>query len=191
MSSPIPQQTITFDVHDCKIAPMLTDTSTEDEPTYGAWLDVPGIQQFQLNPQFITAELKGDGKTLDNRAKTSGFDVTANYAMLDLQVMKALLGGTYLNTGGVEASWTLGGDNSIPYVRIAFSIEDVSSGLGNVAVLLNKAKVSGGSLFDQQTDQYGTRSMQLSAIPPLSEAPIIDIKVVKTKTPIVTLWPIA
>jgi hypothetical protein len=191
MSTPIGTETVTFDVHDAKIGALLTDNSGDTDPTYDDWLDVPGVQQVQVNPNFITAELKGDAKTLDTRGKTSGFDCTLNYALLEMEILEVLFGGTFVNTDGNKADWSLNGTNSVPYFRLAFAIDDVSSGLGNLVVVLWKSKVSGGNLFDQQTDQYGTRSLSISAIPCLSNDRLINVTLNKTLTTIETAYPAA
>jgi hypothetical protein len=168
MVTPIASRSITFDVADAAVRPMLTDVSG-GATTYGTWTDLPGVQSLQVNPNFITAELKGDAKTLDRRAKTSGFDVNVNYALLDLTVLGILLGGTVVNTDGLVATWELSADASTtPYVQAAFAVNDVSGGLGNIIVCLNKCNTTGGDIFNQQTDQYGVRSLTLSAIPPLA-----------------------
>lgn len=173
---PIPTlQTVTYDVHDAKYGSLLTDTSGAGAPTYGAWTDVPGVQQVTMNTQFITAELKGDAKIIDTRSKVSGFDVTCNYAIFDLGLLVLLFGGTLVNTTTTEATWELMGQNSQPYGRLGFAVNDVSTGLGNIVVVLNKVKVTSGNLFDQQTDQYGSRSMGLSAIAPISNDKLLKV----------------
>ncbi len=59
--------TISFDVHDCKVYPVTADAT--GGITYGAAVDVPGIQEVSVEPNFISVELKGDGKVLAKKGK--------------------------------------------------------------------------------------------------------------------------
>lgn len=181
--------TVTFDVHDCAVAPMLTDISGS-APTYGPWIDVPGIAQVGLDPEFVTAELKGDARTLARKGKTSSFTLSATYSVLSLDVMKAIFGGTITDTGTADAEssrYRLLGNNSLPYFKMAFAIQDLSSGLATMHVVLPKSQVTGGSIFDQSTDEFGQRSFQVSGIPTLGEDVLLDVTLFETATNLQTV----
>ena len=47
--------TISFDVQDCKVYPVTADVA--GGITYGAAVDVPGIQEVSVEPNFISVEL--------------------------------------------------------------------------------------------------------------------------------------
>ena len=177
---------VTYDVHDAAVRPLTADTSSA--PTYGAWVDLPGIQQVQVNPTFITAELKGDAKVLDNRSKTSAMDISCNYAQSDLNVLKTVLGGTLTATATTKQSWVLLGTNSTPYIGFAFAVNDVTLGIGNILFNARKCKMTGGNLFDQQTDQYGARSLQMQAIATISNDQLIEIVYNSTVVTIATAF---
>jgi hypothetical protein len=66
---PAARTTVTYDVHDAAVAPMLTDASGGGAPTYGPWVDVPGIQQVSLDPELANAVLKGDARTIARKGK--------------------------------------------------------------------------------------------------------------------------
>lgn len=181
-------QTVTFDVHDAGIAVLLTDPVT-GSPTYDTWTDIPGISQAGVDPEFVSAELKGDAKVLARKGKTSGFTVNLTYSVLSLDVQKALFGGTITDTttvGTESAKYSLLGTNSLPYFKLAFAVQDLTTGAATLHVVLHKCQVTGGSLFDQQTDEFGTRSVQVSAIPTTSTDKLIDINIYANATTLST-----
>ena len=59
---------ITFDVKDCKVYEITADASGS-ATTFGSGVDVPGIQEVSLEPNFITNELKGDGGVVRPRGR--------------------------------------------------------------------------------------------------------------------------
>ena len=89
--------TITFDVQDCKVYPVSTDVS--GGITYGAAIDVPGIQEVSVEPNFVTAELKGDGQVLAKKGKIDRLNFSATYSELSLAVLSVIYGGSIANTG--------------------------------------------------------------------------------------------
>jgi len=181
-----PKETVTFDVHDAKVQPLLTDTAG-GSATYAVAVDVPGIAQVSLDPEFITAELKGDARTIARKGKTGSFNVSATYSVMSMDVLKVLYGGTVTPEVAPESvHWILEGDNSVPYFLLSFLIDDLSTGIGSLHVSLYKAQVTGGSLFDQSTDEFGQRSFQVSAIPTLATDEIIKVEMFTAQTPLPT-----
>src|SRR3954447_17740041 len=89
----LPRETVTFSVHDAAVAPMLTDASSGGAPTYGPWIDVPGIQSTSLDPEFTTAVLRGDSRAIAHKGKIDSFTSAFNYSVLSLPVLHAILGG--------------------------------------------------------------------------------------------------
>lgn len=180
-------ETVTFDVNDFKVWPLVTDDPGDPGPTYGNVVDVPGIAQVQVDPQFITAQLLGDAKVLAQKGRTSSFQISATYGLMSLDVLSTLFAGNVTDTGsgsGQKSSWKLSGTNDLPYMKASFIIEDVSTGIGDVTVTLYKAQISGGQLFNQQTNQFGQRTLQIDGIPCISDDSMIDVTVHKTLTPL-------
>jgi hypothetical protein len=176
MTTPVTaRETVTFDVHDAAVAPMLTDASGGAAPTYGPWIDVPGIQQTSLDPELATSVLKGDARTIARKGKIDTFTSGFTYSVLSLDVLDAILGGEIDDTVAGQVSWLVRGANSLPYFKAAFAIEDLSIGLAACHVTIFKAQVTGGSLFGQSTDEFGTRNFQVSGIPTLSDDMLVDV----------------
>src|SRR4051812_42173107 len=116
-------ETVTFDVEDAAVWPMLTDASG-GTATYGDPIDVPGIQQVSMDPEFATAILKGDARTLARKGKVDSFTGNFQYGILSFDVLEAVLGGTVTDTttaGTESVRWRMLGSNSLPYFGCAFA----------------------------------------------------------------------
>lgn len=153
----IATETILFDVHDCKVWPMLTD-STAASPTYGSAVDVYGISQVGVDPNMVTAELKGDARVIAKKGRLDRVNINATYGKLSLDVLDVILDAT-VTAGGSGATETetatLRGGVSLPYFKFAAQIQDVDLGLGDLTVIAYKCQITGGSLVGVQTDQFG------------------------------------
>ena len=180
---PLSHETITFDVVDCKVYPLTAD-SVGASPTYGAAVDVPGIQAVSLDMNIVSQELKGDATIIDKRSKLESFKCTLKHAKTSLDVLAKLIGGTVVDAGSTPnqtATWSLNGGTSFPYAKIAWRIEDVDTGIGNCLVTLYKAKITAGKLMDQQTDGYGQPTYDVDAIQPLfASTPLIAVTLYET-----------
>lgn len=161
------KSTITFDVHDCKVYSITADTGSGI--TYGSAVDVPGIQEVTLEPNFVTAELKGDGKVLAKKGKVDRLNFSGTYSEMSLDVLAVIFGGS-VTTGGTLASETAAYEftgQSLPYFKIEFLISDLESDLEELVVVLNKCQITGGTLVNGSTDNFGTPSFTAEAILPV------------------------
>lgn len=161
------KSTITFDVHDCKVYPVTADAT--GGITYGTGIDVPGIQEVTLEPNFVTAELKGDGKVLAKKGKVDRLNFSGTYSEMSLDVLAVLFGGS-VTTGGTGTSETAAYEftgQSLPYFKIEFLISDLESDLEELVVVLNKCQITGGTLVNGSTDNFGTPSFTAEAILPI------------------------
>jgi hypothetical protein len=180
-------ETTVYDVCDVKVYKLLSD-STAASPTYGPAVDLPLVSQLGLDLGITSAELKGDCKTGARVARLDKLTGSFQNGKMALDVLAAIIGGTVTDagTGSNEvADWKVIAPLSLPYFRLIATIEDVDEGLGQLQLWLPKCKVTGGTLFGQQTDQFGTPSMQFDAIPPYHPAtPLIDVFLYETDTAI-------
>lgn len=160
------QSTITFDVHDCKVYPVTTDAA--GGITYGAAIDVPGIQEVSVEPNFVTVELKGDGKVLAKKGKIDRLNFSATYSELALDVLSTIFGGTVAaaGSGSTEtATYTFDG-TSLPYFKVEFLVNDLESDLAELVFTLAKCQVTGGTIMSGSTDSFGSPSFDAEAILP-------------------------
>ena len=158
--------TISFDVQDCKVYPVTADVA--GGITYGAAVDVPGIQEVSVEPNFISVELKGDGKVLAKKGKVDRLNFSATYSELSLPVLATIFGGS-VGTAGAddaeEATYEFDGQ-SLPNFKIEFLVNDLESDLAEMVFTLNKCQITGGTIFSGSTDNFSTPSFDAEAILP-------------------------
>lgn len=171
-------QTVVFDVHDCKVYVLLTDTGAS--PTYGPAIDVPGIASIDVSPNFVTAELKGDAKVIAKKGRVDKMTLSATYGKVSIDVLHALLGGAITDTASTQANWKFKGANSLAYFKLIFKIDDVETGLGDVVVTLWKCQLTGGTLVGGSSDNFGQPTLQLEGIPCDSSDDMIDVDLYST-----------
>jgi hypothetical protein len=162
------QSTITFDVQDCKVYPITADAT--GGITYGAAIDVPGVQEVSVEPNFVTVELKGDGKVLAKKGKIDRLNFSATYSELALDVLATIFGGTVAaaGSGSTEtATYTFDGQ-SLPYFKVEFLVNDLESELSELVFTLAKCQVTGGTIMSGSTDNFGTPSFDAEAILPIA-----------------------
>lgn len=161
--APVSHETVVYDVHDCKVYPMLTDVAGS-APTYGPGVDVPGIAEVSVEPSFANSELKGDARVMAKKGRVDKMSFSATYGKVALDVLKIITGGTIVDIEDVSAEWFLTGDNSLPYFKLEFKISDVDLGLGDLHVTLYKCNLTGGTLLGGSSDEFGQPEMELEAI---------------------------
>lgn len=181
---PITHETVLFDVKDCKVYSMTADTGAS--PTYGAAVDVPGIAQFGVNPDFATAILKGDGgKTLASKGKVPQVNASLTYGKVALDVLETVIDSAVTDSGSTpnqKATWRLLGSNKTIYFKVEVLIDDVEVGLGGVRVIFYKASLTGGGFLGQQTDQFGQPTLEIAGIAADSNDYMLDIVIDETLT---------
>jgi hypothetical protein len=174
---PIAAQTTMFDVYDCKVYVLESDT-VGASPTYGSAIDVPGIANVSLDPNFQSAELKGDSRVLAKRGRVDKFNFQAQYGMLSFEVLDAILGGTTHTQDGTTPNQArhlaFAAPGTTAYFGLGFQIRDLDTGLGCLNVFAYKCSLTGGTLFSGQTDQFGQPSMTIEAIAIDGEVDIPD-----------------
>lgn len=90
-------QIITLDVDDGKLRQILTDPSG-GPATFGSWLDIFGINGFNVSPEFTEKELAGDATTIDQYSKLKKLTGSFN-CQVKFDVLEVLLGATASYTG--------------------------------------------------------------------------------------------
>jgi hypothetical protein len=163
--------TLIYDVEDFKVYPVATDT-TAASPTFGTAVDVPGISSVSLDPNIVTAELKGDGgKLIGYKSRADRFSVSATYGHLNLDVLEVIMGQTSTADGN-DFFMNLDTDE-LPKFRASFQILDTSDDVGDVHVDLYVCRMSGGTLLSQSSDNFGQPTLDLVAFSPqFDTAPI-------------------
>jgi hypothetical protein len=163
----IASETVVYDVYDAKVSLMTADT-VGSAPTYGSAVDVPGISEVSLDPNIVSAELKGDSRVIARKSRVDRFNASVKYSKLSLDVLAVILGNFTVTAAGSGSTETQTGrihaPASSPYFKLAFQIRDVDVGLGALTVVLYKCVVTGGTLFQSSSDNFGQPSFQVSAL---------------------------
>jgi hypothetical protein len=163
---PIAHASVVFDVVDCKVYPLLTDIAGAS-PTYGAGVDVPGIAEVGVDPNIVSAELKGDARVIAQKGRTDRLSFSGTYGKLSGDVLAVILGGSITDSGTTPnqiAAYRLSSPASLPYFKIEFKIDDVEEGIGDLRVVLYKCKLTGGTLIGSSSDNFGQPSFDADAI---------------------------
>lgn len=179
----MPQETVVYDVHDFKVYAQLTDPAGA-AATYGPAIDVPGVAQVGLDPNFVTAVLKGDAKIIARKGRVDQFNFSATYGKLSLPVLKVIIGGTVTAATTVSAKYKLQGKNSLPYFKCAFAIDDLDGGLGSLHVIGFKGQLTGGTLLGGSSDNFGQPTMQIGCIPTDGNDDFLDVELYSAQTPL-------
>lgn len=177
--SPIKHETVMYDVEDAAVRPVLTDVAGAAAPTYGPTVDVPGIAEVGVDPNLLTAELKGDGgRVLAKKGKIDRFNFSATYGKLALQVLKVIMGGSVLDSGvtpNQKAVYELLSGTGLPYFGLEFVVLDVDLGIGDLHVVLPMCQLTGGTLISGSTDSFGQPSLECEAFSPASNKKLISV----------------
>lgn len=168
-------RTKVFGVKDARVRKMLTDVEGA-APTYGDWIDVPGIKTVTIGGTVSTAELRGDNKRLDFDASLGGVSLTFEYAKMDLNALSVFLGGTTTSAVGSTA-FALEGDDRFSYFQfeaVSVSADPID---GDVLIRLNKNILSEFPEVGMAEEDYRTFSVSAEAMDPNGTASWLDIEV--------------
>jgi len=164
-------QTTVYDVDACYVFPLVSDPTAGPSPTYGTGVRVQGISQVKVDPNFITAELKGDGgAVLAKRGRVDRFKFSGTYGYISFDVLAVILGGSATDPDTHTAQYDFIGGQVLTYFGMALLFEDVDteSGLSSMVVYLPKVQITGGTLITGQTDQFGQPTFDAEAFRPHS-----------------------
>jgi hypothetical protein len=157
-------RSVIYDVQDAKVYPLTADAT--GGPTYGAAIDVPGISQVTVSPQYENAQLVGDGREIDTRTRLMAAELSFRYGKLDPEVLAALDGGTAVSAVGppVSTSYHREGDDRIPYFGFAAQVVEVDEADGVALLAVYKARITDGSLFQAESNTYGQPEFTARAV---------------------------
>lgn len=165
-----------FGTKDARIRRMLTDEEGS-APTYGPWIDVPGIKSCTIGGTVSTSELRGDNKRLDYEASLGGVSVSFEYSRLSLEVLSVLLGGdvtgtpeTTANAGDSQERFALNGDDRFNYFEFQ-AVSATAEPIGaDVMFSLSKCILSDFPEMGTAEEDYQTFSVPAEAMDPLGDA---------------------
>lgn len=180
-------ESILFDVEDVKVWPLTSDTGAS--PVYGTFVDVYGAAQVGMDPNLVTAELKGDSRVIAKKGKVDRLKGSVTYGRLSIDVLEVILGITVSDPEADRARGRVLAGTDLPYFGMAFRIADADNAIEDVIPRLYKCQVTGGTLLGQSTDNFGQPSFDWEAIGLAATDPgwldvIADLDFYSTVTPI-------
>jgi hypothetical protein len=169
---PVSHESVVYDVDDFKVYAMTADTGAS--PTYSAAVDVPGINSVSMDPNVVSAEVKGDGRVIARRGRVDRMTCSAQYAKVDIDVLPVILGGWTVDQ--TDATFRISATtNNLPYFKAAFKITNLDVGVGDLHVTLFKCQITGGTLIGVSADNFGQPSFDFEAIAPDSHGVMVEV----------------
>lgn len=165
-------QIITLDVDDGKLRQILTDP-VGGPATFDEWLDIFGISNFTVSPEYTEKELAGDATTIDQYSKlkklTGSFQCQMTFATLEV-----LLGATAAYTGSSPnetATLTLSSSDLPNYfeldVRSNYRGGSDATG-GDFHVRIAKAKMTKFT-YTMASEEYATLQIDWAGVARLAD----------------------
>lgn len=167
---------------DCKISKLLTDSSTGC--TYDAPIDVPGIKEITVSAEIEEKECTGDEVVMATYRKKKKYSVSFANAVLDLDVVALINGGTVTTSGtspnevkNIESAST----DTANYFLLEFK-SAVTDGAGDVHYQV--LKVRGNIDIAMVAEDYATCSFEGTAVARTFDNKFTNIVVNETETDI-------
>lgn len=185
---PLSHTTRLFAVTDAKISKMLTDPPA-GTPTYGPSVDVPGIKSIPVDFDFVTADLTGDNRRLDQESVVMGAKIGINFAKLQLDLLAMMLGGTVTDSGVTPAqvaTYSRLGTGTLGYWKIEATPSGGDVGIGDVHLVFHKCKLLDWKLGLVEGN-YQMMNGQASAFYTTSTDKLFDI--IENETPVAIVTP--
>ncbi len=171
-------QTKILGINDAKISKLTLDDATS--LTYGTAVDVPGIRSLKITPNFIEKELRGDEAVLDTYTKLDSIEWSFENAILSLDALAILLGGTVTAAGvtpNQTQTYTLTKDDVPAYFKLEAKADYTSA--GDVHVVLYKCKANKVD-YELKGEDYAVVSASGKAIGTVNNGKVKDVVINET-----------
>ncbi len=157
------------DVDYAALFPITGDTSG-GAYTVGVGLEIPGIRKLEVKPDMMKDELYGSARILDVYSKAKKATFSVENAVLSLDVLEAITGGTSISTGtspNEQREFIWSSDDQIPYFSLVCKCNyqggELAGGVGDSLFWLWKVKMENFSV-GLKMDGYAIASFDGSAI---------------------------
>lgn len=183
---PITHVSKVFAVADAKVRPLTADPAG-GTPTYGAYVDLPGIKSVTISGDVETKELRGDNQLLDSDSVLTNVSVEFEYAKLSLEALAVFFNSPVVDSGATPnqvATWELLGSTKMaPFGFAAVSVGADVIG-GDVMVELHKCTLSGFPELGMAEEDYKTQPLGASAAPLNSTGKWVGVSIRETAAPV-------
>lgn len=137
------KQTIVLGIDDAKIFELTEDSSSV--LTYGAAIDVPGIQKIEMTPRITEKGLSSDEKILDYYVKMDYISWAFYSAKISLEALAILEGGTITTTGTTPSqvhTYSISGSSAPKYFKFEAKANYSAGEVGDFHLRLYKCKAN-------------------------------------------------
>lgn len=180
-----------FAVKDAKVRPLLSDLDG-GTPSYGPYVDLPGIKSVKISGDVESKELRGDNRLLDSDSVLTNVSVDFEYAKLSLDAFGVFFANAPVvdvTTPAATAEWTLMADTKMaPFGFAAVSVAADIIG-GDVIVELYKCVLSGFPELGMEEEDYKTQPLSAAASPLTSSGQWIRVGIREKAGEIVAVTP--
>lgn len=172
------KQTIVIGIDDAKIFELTQDDG--NALTYGAAIDVPGIQKIEMTPNITEKALRSDEKVLDYYVKMDCISWAFYSAKISLEVLAILEGGTISTTGSSPNQEHTYSINGVPkYFKFEAKANYSAGEVGDFHQRLYKCKTNNVDVQYTASD-YAIVSASGVAIPTTHDGRIKDYVINET-----------
>lgn len=177
-----------LELRDVKISKLLTDSAVA--PTYGAPVDLVGGIKVTVTPKADTKKLKGDSTTIDVYQKITEVDIDLEVAVLSLDALVVIQGGSITTTGVApfqKTKYSMKSTDASPgYFKVEGQWTYAGEGIADAHFVLYKCKATDLPPLEvnDASGNFGTVKIKGSALPCISNAEWYDIILNETLTPI-------
>lgn len=156
-------ETVVFGAADAKIYPLLTDAS--GGATYGAAIDIPGLQTIEVSGKASSKEARGDNRIIAKISALENVGVKLEFAQWDADVFATFTGAT--TTTDEDGSWesALTTSSAGQYFKLeAVSLSADGSG-SNTNIILHKVVVIGLPTLSFSDNEFSNVTVEAEALP--------------------------
>ena len=168
--------TVLKGIEDAGIYALTADTVSA--LTYGAKVDITGIEEITITMESESSEIKGDDVVIDSRGKIQKATVKVRAARFDLDVWGKVFGSSTVDAGTTPnqtATLTISGSDTPPKFKIAGRCRQVDAGIADVHFTIFKCSYTGGGEVSLQTDEYAELNFEADAVVTINNNKIVEV----------------
>lgn len=156
-----------YGVKHMSITPLLTDNEGDAYPTYGAPIDVPGVQTISVSKNQTSETLTGDDSILAIQSSLESVQVDVEHGKISHAVMEVLEGGTHTLESSVSGKsssiYSLTGESEAQYFRIDAFVTKTDKPGEVMQLIIYKCKMTGSS-GERSYGAFKTNSFSCEAV---------------------------
>jgi hypothetical protein len=169
---------------DCK-ARLLTDPPG-GSPSFGPWVDMPGVSSISVKADVSAIEGNGDNETCVDVSRIKHYSGKASFGREAISALKLLVGGTVTTNGTTpnqQTDWT-DDTKKLPLIELQWRADQDDGDASDVVRTLHRCRMTSLELGDE-FEKATTPSFEFKATRRKSDGKRFSISVRETGTPLV------